>query len=90
MAMYTSDLLTEWCWTRSASIAKVHATAPISGILFLLPVFCASLNPARFTIAKINKNPTLPAVEMLSNCRVFTGMRVATAVINSPTGWFHN
>lgn len=34
------------------------------------------------------KNPILPAVEILSNFKVFTKINVEMAVINNPIGWF--
>lgn len=36
------------------------------------------------------KNPILPAVEILSNFKVFTKINVEMAVINNPIGWFQN
>ncbi|MDE3184295.1 MAG: hypothetical protein KGM16_12830 [Bacteroidota bacterium] len=51
-------------------------------------MFFHNLNPARFTIPKMNKKPTLPADEMLSKLSTFTKIKVATAVIIKPSGCF--
>jgi hypothetical protein len=37
-------------------------------------------------MAKMNKNPALPAVEMLSRLKVLTKINESIAVIISPTG----
>ena len=89
-AIYTSDLLTEKCWISNAIIATKQKIAPNRGIIFCPSISLDNLNPVKFTTANINRNPTLPAVEILSNFKVFTSVIVAIAVISKPIGWFHN
>ena len=59
---------------------------PIKGMIRLPSMLLCNLKPTKFTIANIKRKPTLPAVEMLSNCNKFAIINVAIAVINNPMG----
>ena len=86
-----TPIIFEWyCWLIKITVAIIHKTNPAIGIILLLFVCFENLKPTKLTIPKMSKNPTLPAVEMLSKLRIFTKINVAIAVINNPIGWFQS
>lgn len=89
-AISTPSLLDPYCWVIKLIKAIRHKKKPTKGIHLLAPICCASLNPTKFTMANMSKNPTLPAIEMLEIGKILAAIIVTIAVINKPLGCPHN
>ena len=57
----------------------MHKINPASVITFIALIFLECLYATKFTIAKISKKPTLPAVEILTRFSVFAITKVVAA-----------
>ena len=85
-ATITPILFAENCCCSKTMVAIMHKMNPSKGIILMHLISSYNLKPTKFTMEKMSKKPTLPAVEMLSNSKVFVKVRVRIPVISRPIG----